>query len=139
MRLVRLRLGRQQGLCHTRPSLSLHAQVHCHIHSWTWQGHRHRTFLSSVSAQTHTVSPAHGLSGYFSVYYHKHQRGVLIGGNIVSQIAIYLGYEHAISQLPTEGVAPHKANRATVVGMWIFQKLLDNQWCLVGSYDVLEP
>ncbi|KAK1408033.1 hypothetical protein QVD17_39663 [Tagetes erecta] len=37
----------------------------------------------------------------------------LVGDNNVSQIAIGLGYEQALSQLPTEGIAPCKANHAT--------------------------
>ncbi|KAK1429567.1 hypothetical protein QVD17_11780 [Tagetes erecta] len=45
----------------------------------------------------------------------------------------------ALSQLPSEGVALSKANCATAVGMRIVRKFLDNQWRLVGSYDVLDP
>ncbi|KAK1415109.1 hypothetical protein QVD17_30880 [Tagetes erecta] len=57
---------------------------------------------------------ARSLADYFAGYYHKQQRGALVGCNIVSQIAIGLGYEQSLSHLPTEGVAPRKANRATV-------------------------
>jgi hypothetical protein len=88
---------------------------------------------------THT--PCHlarGLADYIAGYYHRQERGALVGGNIVAQIAAGLGYTDAMAALPLPAVAPRVGGKLTGVGMRIVRRFPDGQWRLVTQHSVLQ-